>query len=64
MAQWWQKVITFLREVVAETKKAVWPSRRETVASTVVVLIAVVLTAFYLGIIDFVLSAAVRWIIG
>jgi preprotein translocase subunit SecE len=64
MTQWWRKIVAFIREVVAETKKTTWPTRREAVASTIVVLIAVVLTAFYLGIIDFVLSAAVRWLVG
>lgn len=62
--EWWDKVRTFLREVVAETKKTTWPTRKETIASTVVVVIAVLLTALYLGVVDFLLSSAVRWLIG
>ena len=43
-----------------ELKKVTWPSRKETIASTSVVLITVFLVAFYLGIVDLGLSRLIK----
>jgi len=37
--------VTFLRQVRAETAKVTWPSRRETMSSTAMVLVMVVFAA-------------------
>ncbi len=50
----------FFREVKVELKKVTWPSRKETIASTSVVLVTVILVAFYLGIVDLGLSRLIR----
>ena len=50
----------FFREVRVELKKVTWPSRKETIASTSVVLITVFLVAFYLGIVDLGLSRLIK----
>ena len=50
----------FFREVRVELKKVTWPSRKETIASTSVVLITVILVAFYLGIVDLGLSRLIK----
>ena len=50
----------FFREVRVELKKVTWPSRKETFASTGVVLITVILVAAYLGVVDVVLSGLIR----
>ena len=50
----------FFREVKVELKKVTWPSRKETIASTSVVLITVFLVAFYLGIVDLGLSRLIK----
>lgn len=43
--------IEFYRQVVAETKKVVWPTRRETIMTGVMVLImASLLGIFFLGV--------------
>ena len=53
----------FAREVNAELRKVAWPSRRETMNLSVVVLIfLVVLTAFIAGL-DYGFSKVVLWII-
>jgi preprotein translocase subunit SecE len=49
----------FLEECWAELKKVHWPSRKETQAATLVVIIGVMIVALYLGVVDFVLS----WIV-
>ncbi len=48
----------FFREVRIELKKVTWPSRKETLASTSVVVILVVIIAVYLGLVDVILSRA------
>lgn len=54
----------FLREVRQELKKVNWPTRKELVAYTAVVLVSViVLTSFVFGL-DFVFSKAVLKIFG
>ena len=55
--------MTFLQEVWAELKKVHWPSRRETYAATVVVLVVVGIVALYLGLVDFALSQLIQFIL-
>ncbi len=52
--------IQFLREVKIELKKVTWPSRKQTIGSTVVVIALVLLISFFLGFVDIGLSALVR----
>lgn len=54
---------TFLAEVKAEIKKVSWPSRKETSGGTVVVFIAVLIIASFLGIVDISLSKMVKLLI-
>ncbi len=55
-----EKISQFFREVRVEMKKVTWPSRKETLASTSVVLITVILMAFFLGIVDLGLSRLIK----
>ena len=50
----------FFREVRVELKKVTWPTKKETIASTSVVLVTVFLVAFYLGIVDLGLSRLIK----
>lgn len=50
----------FLREANAERKKVTWPSRKQTIGSTVVVLILVFIISFFLGAVDVILSALIK----
>ena len=54
----------FLRQVRQETAKVTWPSRRETMVSTAMVLVLVVLFSIFFFVVDQVLSYAVRLILG
>ncbi len=54
------KAVTFLHDVKAEVKKVVWPTRREAIGGTVVVLVVVFLVAVFLGIVDSILSKIVQ----
>ncbi len=56
MREYVARVTTFLQDVQAETKKVTWPSQRDVMGSTLVVIVAVFVIAGFLGIIDFILS--------
>lgn len=50
----------FLREVKTELKKVTWPSKKDALSGTVVVLVAVFIVALFLGIVDSGLSKLVK----
>ncbi|HVR90755.1 MAG TPA: preprotein translocase subunit SecE [Novosphingobium sp.] len=53
----------FMRQVQAEARKVVWPTRQETVTTAIFVAIMMVLLAvFFLGI-DTLFGEAVRWLL-
>jgi len=52
--------VEFLQECWIELKKVHWPSRKETQAATIVVIIGVTIVALYLGLVDFVVSWIIR----
>ena len=54
------KISQFLREVRIELSKVTWPTRKDTIASTSVVLVIVILIAAFLGIVDLGLSRLMR----
>ena len=54
------KSLQFLREVKVELKKVVWPTRKQTLGSTVVVLILVMIISLFLGVVDIGLSGLIR----
>ena len=59
----WHRSIQFLREVKVELKKVTWPSRKQTLGSTVVVIILVMIISFFLGAVDIGLSSLVKVIL-
>ncbi len=52
--------IQFLREVKIELKKVTWPTRKQTIGSTVVVIALVLLISLFLGFVDIGLSSLMR----
>jgi preprotein translocase subunit SecE len=61
---WWETFRQYLREVVYELRRVVWPSRKETLGSTSVVLVIVIICGIFLGIVDLVLSRLIRVFVG
>lgn len=55
--------IQFLREVKVELSKVTWPSRKQTLSTTAVVIIFVFVIALFLGAVDFGLTSLVRLIL-
>lgn len=54
---------TFLQQVRSETAKVVWPSRRETVISTIMVLVMVFIAALFFFAADQLLSVIISFIL-
>lgn len=61
--QYFGPAMQFFREVKVELSKVAWPSRNQTIGSTVVVIIFVFIIALFLGVVDFGLSNLIRFII-
>lgn len=56
--------IQFFREVRQEVDRITWPTRKETVLTTVMVFIMVLLVAVFLMVADQVLAVVIQWILG
>jgi len=52
----------FLREVRTELVKSSWPTRKELVDSTGVVIVAVLMFSIFVGVSDFVLSRIIGYL--
>jgi preprotein translocase subunit SecE len=60
IGQWIERAAQFLREVKVELKKVTWPSRKQTIGSTVVVIVLVMVISLFLGVVDVGLSSLIR----
>jgi len=58
------KVSEFLTNVKGELAKVTWPTRKDTYASTLVVIVLVVVVAAFLWVVDTALSTAIRAFLG
>lgn len=56
LQEWSTITVQYVRDVQSELRKVSFPSRKDTVASTVVVILAVGAISIYLGIVDFILA--------
>jgi len=59
-----QKVKSFLESVKVELAKVTWPTRKETIATTGVVVVIIFLISIFLGACDLVLAKLMRQILG
>ena len=59
-----RQVTTFIREANIEVRKVVWPTRQETVQTTMMVMIVVVIFAILLWLLDLMLGGLVQFAIG
>lgn len=59
-----QNLIGFGREARMEVRKVVWPTRQETVQTTFMVIVAVIIIGIFLWLIDMLLAEAIQLITG
>ncbi len=50
------KISQFLREVRQEVKKVTWPTKKETIRYSVMVALATIIVAIYLGGVDYLVT--------
>jgi len=56
--------VKFIQEVRAEVSKVVWPTRRETLMTTVMVFIMAALTAVFFSLVDFLIRTGLTGVLG
>ena len=54
----------YFKEVYLETKRVTWPSRKDTLKGTYVILITVAVAATFLGIVDITVGKLIRALLG
>jgi preprotein translocase subunit SecE len=59
-----QRSFVFMGESVAEARKVVWPTRKETIQTTMVVFVLVVIMAAFLAVVDIGFAYMVQWLMG
>ena len=55
--KWW-------KETVGELRKVTWPTKEDAIKMTKIVIVVVILTAVFLGVVDFVFSRLVGLLLG
>ncbi|WP_024802027.1 preprotein translocase subunit SecE [Nocardia sp. BMG51109] len=59
-----KRLVKFLREVVAELRKVIWPNRKQMVTYTSVVLVFVVFMVAFIAGLDLAFIKGVNWLFG
>ncbi|MHB0990770.1 MAG: preprotein translocase subunit SecE [Burkholderiales bacterium] len=59
-----QQFAGFSQEALKEAQKVVWPTRKETIQTTAIVFVFVVVMAMFLWMVDAGLLWAVKWLMG
>jgi preprotein translocase subunit SecE len=55
--------LSFLKESKDELTKVVWPTRKQTIEMTIVVIVVVLIVSFYLGGIDYLLTKGMTYLL-
>ena len=57
------KITDYLKSIYSEMKHVSWPTKKQSVAFTVIVIVVSAATAFYLGFFDFIFSKIMEFFI-
>ena len=57
------KITEYLKETKTELKHVIWPSRKQTFYFTLIVVVLSALTAYFLGVFDFIFSRGLERLI-
>ena len=58
------KAKDYFKDVMLELKRVTWPTKKDTMSATWVVLITVIILSIFLGLVDFVLSQVIKMFLG
>jgi preprotein translocase subunit SecE len=56
-------IVNYLKDVQIEMKKVVWPKRQEVIRLTIVVFIISGIVAAYVGVLDYVLTKSLQFLV-
>lgn len=56
--------LAYVRDSINEAKRVVWPSQKETVQTTIIVFILVLVMAAFLAVVDIGFAHMVQWLLG
>jgi len=59
-----QQALSFIGDAVVEARKVVWPTRKETIQTTMVVFVLVLVMAAFLAVVDIGFAFMVQWLMG
>ena len=59
-----QRISKWFREMRSELKKVVWPSRKQVIQNSLIVLLCVLVVGVFIWIFDAVANLLVQWLIG
>jgi len=54
--------IKYLKETMGEMKYVQWPTQRQTITYTILVVVISIITALYLGLFDFLFSTLIKFL--
>jgi preprotein translocase subunit SecE len=57
------KTIEYIKEVIAEAHHVTWPTRKQTMFFTIAVLSVSVIIAYYLGLLDYLFSNGLNFLL-
>lgn len=57
------KITEYFKEIKAELKHVVWPTKNQTIFYTLIVIVLSILVAYFLGVFDFIFSKGLERII-
>ncbi len=57
-----REIVGFVKDTQIEVRKVVWPTRDETVKTTGIVILVVIITALFLWLLDLALGGITRWL--
>ena len=57
------RLITFLRDVNLELKRVTWPNKEQIISATMVVIVATLIVAAYLGAVDALLAKILHFVL-
>ena len=57
------KLVTYIKETRAELKHVAWPTRKQAIMYTVVVIVISLVTAAYLGAFDYIFTSLLKLVI-
>lgn len=57
------KLTSYIKESIEELKKVTWPTRKETIRLTSVVVVVSAIVSLYLGVLDFIFSQFLKVVV-